>query len=176
MRRPIGIDLFAGAGGLSLGFEQAGFDVAAAVEIDPIHCAAHEFNFPNCAVICVDAAKTTGEKIREAARLNGTAIDAVFGGAPCQGFSLIGHRALDDPRNRLALEFMRLTVELEARYFVFENVKGLTIGKHSRILDELIEAFDAEDYNVVVPYSVLNAADFGVPQDRRRLFLMGAKL
>jgi DNA (cytosine-5)-methyltransferase 1 len=174
-RRPVGIDLFAGAGGLSLGFEQAGFDVAAAVEIDPIHSAVHEYNFPGCAMICTDAAKTSGKKIREVAGFNGTAIDAVFGGAPCQGFSLIGHRALDDPRNRLILEFVRLTVELEARYFVFENVKGLTIGEHRRLLDELIEAFDDEGYNVVVPYNVLNAADFAVPQDRRRLFLMGAK-
>jgi DNA (cytosine-5)-methyltransferase 1 len=175
VQRPVGIDLFAGAGGLSLGFEQAGFDVAAAVEIDPIHCAVHEFNFPNCAVVCADASKIDGKRIREAAGLNGTAIDAVFGGAPCQGFSLIGHRALDDPRNRLILEFVRLTVELEARYFVFENVKGLTIGDHRRLLDELIETFDDEGYDVVVPYSVLNAADFAVPQDRRRLFLMGAK-
>jgi len=174
-RRPIGVDLFAGAGGLSLGFEQAGFDVAAAVEIDPIHSAVHEYNFPHCAMICSDAAKTNGKKIREAAGLNGTPIDAVFGGAPCQGFSLIGHRALDDPRNRLILEFVRLTVELEARYFVFENVKGLTIGEHRRLLDELIEAFDEEGYNVVAPYNVLNAADFAVPQDRRRLFLLGAR-
>jgi DNA (cytosine-5)-methyltransferase 1 len=175
VRRPVGIDLFAGAGGLSLGFEQAGFDVAAAVEIDPIHCAVHKFNFPNCAIVCTDAAKTSGARIRQAAELSDSPIDVVFGGAPCQGFSLIGHRALDDPRNRLALEFMRLTVELDARYFVFENVKGLTIGEHSRILDELIETFNAHGYEVVVPYSVLNAADFGVPQDRRRLFLMGAK-
>lgn len=174
-RRPIGIDLFAGAGGLSLGFEQAGFHVAAAIEIDPIHCAVHEFNFPNCAVVCADAAKTTGKKIRGAAELNETPIDVVFGGAPCQGFSLIGHRALDDPRNNLILEFMRLTAELDARYFVFENVKGLTIGKHRGLLDELIEAFGEKGYNVLVPYQVLNAADFGVPQDRRRLFLMGAK-
>ena len=174
-RRPIGIDLFAGAGGLSLGFEQAGFDVAAAIEIDPIHCAVHEYNFPNCAVVCADASKIDGKKIREAASLNGTPIDAVFGGAPCQGFSLIGHRVLDDPRNSLILEFVRLTVELDARYFVFENVKGLTIGAHRRLLDELIEAFDKEGYEAVMPYRVLNAADFGVPQDRRRLFLMGAK-
>src|SRR5258705_3344367 len=174
-KRPIGIDLFAGAGGLSLGFEQAGFDVAAAIEIDPIHCAVHEFNFPNCAVVCADAAKTTGKKIRETAALNETPIDVVFGGAPCQGFSLIGHRALDDPRNGLILDFMRLTVELGASYFVFENVKGLTIGKHRGLLDELIEAFDEKGYKVFVPYQVLNAADFGIPQDRRRLFLMGAK-
>src|ERR1700723_3626976 len=173
--RPIGVDLFAGAGGLSLGFEQAGFDVAAAVEIDPIHCAVHQFNFPNCAVVCADASKIDGKRIREAAGLNGTAIDAVFGGAPCQGFSLIGHRALDDPRNGLLAEFLRLTVELDARYFVFENVKGLTVGKHRQLLDELIEAFDAKGYRVRLPYHVLNAADFGVPQDRRRLFLLGAK-
>src|SRR5258707_7798324 len=89
VRRPIGVDLFAGAGGLSLGFEQAGFDVAAAVEIDPIHCAVHEYNFPDCGIVCTDAAKTDAKKIREAAGLNGTLIDAVFGGAPCQGFSLI---------------------------------------------------------------------------------------
>ena len=174
-RRPIGIDLFAGAGGLSLGFEQAGFDVAAAVEIDPIHCAVHEFNFPHSAVVCADAGNITGKKIRATAGLNGTPIDAVFGGAPCQGFSLIGHRALDDPRNGLLLEFVRLTVELDARYFVFENVKGLTIGKHRQLLDELIDAFHGYGYEVLLPYRVLNAADFGVPQDRRRLFLIGAK-
>jgi DNA (cytosine-5)-methyltransferase 1 len=174
-KRPVGIDLFAGAGGLSLGFEQAGFDIAAAIEIDPVHCSVHEFNFPDCAVVCTDATKTTGEKIREAAGLNGIQIDVVFGGAPCQGFSLIGHRALDDPRNGLLLEFMRLTEELDARYFVLENVKGLTIGKHRGLLDELIEAFDKKGYSVLAPYRVLNAADFGVPQDRRRLFLMGAK-
>lgn len=174
-RRPVGIDLFAGAGGLSLGFEQAGFDVAAAVEIDPVHCAVHEFNFPNCAVVCADASKVSGDLIRDAAGLEHTPIDVVFGGAPCQGFSLIGHRALDDPRNRLLAEFVRLTVELDARYFVFENVKGLTIGNHRRLLDELIESFHEADYEVLTPYKVLNAADFCVPQDRRRLFLMGAK-
>lgn len=173
-RRPIGIDLFAGAGGLSLGFEQAGFDVAAAVEIDPIHCAVHEFNFPNCAVICADASKTSGREIRQAAGLNDI-IDVVFGGAPCQGFSLIGHRALDDPRNRLLREFVRITVELDAHYFVLENVKGLTIGKHRQLLDELIEEFHDSGYEVVLPYKVLNAAEFGVPQDRRRLFLIGGK-
>jgi DNA (cytosine-5)-methyltransferase 1 len=175
MRRPVGIDLFAGAGGLSLGFEQAGFDVVAAIEIDPIHSAVHEFNFPGCAVLCADASRIDAEAIRCAARLKNSTVDVVFGGAPCQGFSMIGKRALDDPRNSLLLEFVRLTVELDANYFVFENVKGLTIGRHMQLLDELIEAFRSNGYEVQLPYRVLNAADFGVPQDRRRLFLMGAK-
>ncbi|HWF66855.1 MAG TPA: DNA cytosine methyltransferase [Acidobacteriaceae bacterium] len=174
-RRPIGVDLFAGAGGLSLGFEQAGFDVQAAVEIDPIHCAVHEFNFSNCVSICANASEIDGGDIRKSAKLGSDPVDVVFGGAPCQGFSLIGKRALDDPRNRLLLEFVRLTVELDANYFVFENVKGLTIGQHRQLLDELIDAFHLNDYEILLPYSVLNAADFGVPQDRRRLFLVGAK-
>jgi DNA (cytosine-5)-methyltransferase 1 len=156
------VDLFAGAGGLSLGFEQAGFDIRAAVEIDPVHCAVHEFNFPKCASICGDATALTGADIRKAARLGNARVDVVFGGAPCQGFSLMGKRALDDPRNRLLLEFVRLTTELDANCFVFENVKGLTVGRHRQLLDELIEAFQQNGYDVLLPYRVLNAADFGV--------------
>ena len=106
--RPIGIDLFAGAGGLSLGFDQAGFDVKAAVEIDPIHCAVHEYNFPNCATICADISKLSGEELLERAGLTPGTVDVVFGGAPCQGFSLIGKRALDDPRNSLVGHFARI--------------------------------------------------------------------
>jgi DNA (cytosine-5)-methyltransferase 1 len=174
-RRPVGIDLFAGAGGLSLGFEQAGFDVRAAVEIDPIHCATHEYNFPNCATICASVSDIGASDIRRAAGIDKSSINVVFGGAPCQGFSLIGHRVLDDPRNRLIKEFVRLTVELDAKYFVFENVKGLTIGAPRRILEETVAEFQAHGYDVLLPYRVLNAADFGVPQDRRRLFLIGAQ-
>lgn len=173
-RRPIGIDLFAGAGGLSLGFEQAGFDVAAVVEIDPIHCATHEYNFPHSKAICASVVDIAGDEIRRRAGLLGKDIDVVFGGAPCQGFSMIGKRALDDPRNRLVFHYVRLVGELQPKYCVFENVKGLTLGTHAKFLQELIEALGAIDYEVVLPYRVLNAADYGVPQDRRRLFLVGA--
>ena len=175
MSRPVGVDLFAGAGGLSLGFEQAGFDVAAAVEVDPVHAATHKFNFPECTVIPQSVFDLTGDQIREKAGLERTDIDVVFGGAPCQGFSLIGQRALDDPRNSLVREFVRLVDELGAKYFVFENVKGLTVGKQRRFLLELIEEFKAVGYDVQEEWRVLNAHSHGVPQFRQRLFLLGAR-
>lgn len=174
-KRPIAIDLFAGAGGLSLGFEQAGFDVSAAVEIDPIHCAVHKYNFPNTKTICASIVDLTGESIRKKVGLRDADIDCVFGGPPCQGFSLIGKRVLDDPRNHLVFHFVRLVKELNPKYFVFENVKGLTVGKQKQILSELVSVFKEIGYEVVLPYRVLNAADFGVPQDRRRLFLLGCR-
>lgn len=174
-KRPIGIDLFAGAGGLSLAFEQAGFDVVAAVEIDPVHAATHHFNFPSSAIIPRSVIGLTGSDVRSIANLGDAHVDVVFGGAPCQGFSLIGQRLLDDPRNRLVREFVRLVSELKADYFVFENVKGLTVGKHRRFLGELISAFEKKGYAVRQPWRVLNACNFGVPQNRERLFLLGAR-
>lgn len=175
MPRPIAIDLFAGAGGMSLGFEQAGFDVAAAVEIDPIHCAVHKYNFPHTTVLCRSVVGLKAADIRLAAGIGSRPVDCVFGGPPCQGFSLIGHRALEDPRNNLVLEFVRLVTELEARTFVFENVKGLTVGAHRNFLAELISAFDFAGYTVRLPWRVLDAADFSTPQHRERLILLGAK-
>jgi DNA (cytosine-5)-methyltransferase 1 len=171
-KRPIGIDLFAGAGGLSMGFEQAGFDIAACVEIDPIHCATHEYNFPYAASLCGSVIDLTGESIRRRSGIGNRDIEVVFGGAPCQGFSMIGKRALDDPRNRLVSHYVRLVKELSPKYCVFENVKGLTVGKHVQFLNELISALEDAGYHVVLPYCVLNAADYGVPQNRFRLFLL----
>jgi DNA (cytosine-5)-methyltransferase 1 len=175
MKRPIGIDLFAGAGGMSLGFEQAGFDVVAAVEIDPVHAAVHEFNFPNCTVMPRSVVGLSGAQIRNAAGIGMRKVDVVFGGAPCQGFSLIGQRAFDDPRNGLVKDFLRVVGELDATYFVFENVKGLTLGKHREFLDELIILAHAMGYDVRLPWKVLDASAFGTPQHRERLILFGAK-
>jgi len=174
-KKHIGVDLFAGAGGLSLGFEQAGFDVAAAVEYDPIHCATHEFNFPDCAAICRSVADIDGKYIRQNSRIGDRTVDVLFGGAPCQGFSMIGKRALDDPRNSLVYHFVRLVAELKASYFVFENVRGLTLGEHRKFLDEIMAEFHKSGYRVVEDYRVLNAIDYGIPQDRQRLFLIGAR-
>lgn len=158
---------------MSLGFEQAGFNVAAAVEIDPIHSCIHHFNFPGCKVLPHSVQDLSGDKIRSMAGIS--KVDVVIGGAPCQGFSMIGKRALDDPRNSLVGDFVRIVSELDADYFVFENVKGLTVGAHRKFLEELIETFDAHGYGVRLPWLVLNSASYGVPQDRKRLFLLGAK-
>ncbi len=158
---------------MSLGFEQAGFDVRAAVEIDPVHCCVHAFNFPECAVLPRSVSALSGKELEKAT--GGDGIDVVFGGAPCQGFSMIGKRILDDPRNSLVRDFVRIVREVGAGYFVFENVKGLTVGSHRKFLDELYEEFDRAGYVVRDPWRVLNAADFGVPQSRERLILIGAR-
>ena len=173
--RPIAIDLFAGAGGMSLGFEQAGFDIVAAVEIDPVHCAVHEFNFPHTVVLPHSVEILSAEIIRDKAGIGDRQIDCVFGGPPCQGFSMIGHRAMDDSRNKLVAEFVRLIEELSPRTFVFENVKGLTVGKHKNFLGELVQEFESIGYSCQQPWKVLNAANYGTPQSRERLILIGAK-
>ena len=175
LERPVAIDLFAGAGGLALGFEQAGFDIAAALEFDPIHAAAHKHNFPDAAVVCADIRSVSGDDIRKAAGLGRRPIDVVVGGPPCQGFSLIGHRVLEDPRNSLVFHFYRLVAELKPRIFVMENVPGMATGSHTELLRELIQRFQDSGYRVRLPYRILNAADYGVPQDRRRVFLLGAR-
>lgn len=182
-RRPIAVDLFAGAGGMSLGFEQAGFDVVAAVEYDPVHAATHAFNFPLGEVLVRDIADVAPDEI-EGAVARGCErhgrewsareeIDVVVGGPPCQGFSNIGKRLVDDPRNGLVFHFFRLVNEIKPRYFVMENVPGMMSGGHRGILQRLVEEFEHVGYRVIEPQLILNAADFGVPQDRRRLFVLG---
>lgn len=182
-RRPVAVDLFAGAGGFSLGIEQAGFDVLVAVENDPIHAATYVFNFPLTTVLCSNASTLTGSVIKKAAyrayaahhpsserNWNGQ-VDLVFGGPPCQGFSIIGKRLLNDERNSLIFHFYRLVTELNPHYFVMENVPGMAAGEHQTWLTLLLTQFKKAGYKVQV--SVLNAADFGVPQLRKRLFLIG---
>jgi DNA (cytosine-5)-methyltransferase 1 len=189
IRRPVAVDLFAGAGGLSLGLEQAGFDVAAAVEYDPVHAAAHEFNFPLTQVLCADvSAPLSATAVKSAVRMGLLAhghdleswdgqIDVIAGGPPCQGFSFIGKRLVDDARNQLVFHFFRLVSELRPRYFIMENVPGMAKGGHASILAELIAEFEADGYRFPAEekFRILNAADFGVPQERHRLFLIGTR-
>ena len=168
------IDLFAGAGGMSLGFEQAGFDVLAAVEYDPVHASIHQYNFPKTKVICADVSQITGKEILKKVGKKPGEIDVIFGGPPCQGFSMIGRRLEDDARNVLLLHFYKIINEIRPKYFVMENVAGLTQGSAKKLLEVVINEFQGIGYEITLPYRVLDASHFGVPQSRKRLFLYGA--
>ena len=190
-RRPVAIDLFAGVGGLSLGFEQAGFDIVASVEYDPVHAAVHEFNFPLTEVVCDDVARIDAPRLLEAAKKGFIAhgrdesewtgvVDCIFGGPPCQGFSTMGKRDVSDDRNKLVYKFADLIGAIKPRYFVMENVPGMASGGHVGILARLMDRLRKHGYEIAVQLesvrklAILSAADFGVPQDRRRLILIGA--
>lgn len=189
-RRPVAVDLFAGAGGLSLGFEQAGFDVLASVEYDPIHTVVHAFNFPRTEVVCSDITEVTPERIRDAVRSGWSAhghdgswdeeLDVLIGGPPCQGFSVIGKRSFEDARNQHVFSFARLVEELRPRYFVIENVPGMATLPSSPendappLLNELLKRLRDAGYEVPRP-QVLNASEWGVPQERKRLIVLGTR-
>lgn len=158
---------------MSLGFEQAGFNVAAAFDSDPIHVETHSKNFPRCRAISADLTELSGHNVRELAGLDGTELDVVFGGPPCQGFSLMGKRRSEDPRNQTLYVFARLVRELRPRYFVLENVKGLLIGDARTMLDGFIRRVSPAGYSVVKPVQTLDASAFGVPQRRERVFVLG---
>lgn len=169
---PVGVDLFCGAGGMTLGFLDAGFDVRAAVDVLPQNAFVHRGNFPECVTLEADVRELTGPELRRRSDLVDVPVDVVFGGPPCQGFSVGGRRAADDIRNALLLEFARLVVELQPKYFVLENVTGLlTTGQ--QLVTDFIAFVKRFDYNVVEPIVSLEASEFGVPQRRRRAFILG---
>ena len=177
MKRPIAIDLFSGCGGMSLGLEAAGFDIAVAVEVDPIHSLIHHVNFPYTATICKDIKQLNSQEIIDALTKQGfqNEIELIAGGPPCQGFSQMGKRQLDDPRNSLIFEYVRIVSELKPKYFIFENVPGLVSGKQKKFLQELIFKFEAIDYSIAQPIKILDASLYGAPQKRKRLILIGSR-
>ena len=168
--RPVAVDTFCGAGGLSLGLEQAGFDVKLAFDADPIHAATHAANLVGGSTLTAEAESVTGDIILQSL---GAAPDLLAGGPPCQGFSAIGGRRVDDPRNDLVFDFARLVAEGRPRYFLFENVAGFMQKPYAAIREELISHFISAGYSIVEPIETLDAADFGVPQRRKRVFLLG---
>src|SRR6266550_5645346 len=171
--RPVAIDLFCGAGGMSLGFEQAGFNVVAAFDSEQRHLDTHRLNFPKTQAHIADLSKVSGQYVLETAGLAGETLDVLFGGPPCQGFSLGGKRDLADPRNSLILHFARLLCEIRPRYFVVENVDGLLIGDAIKTLKSFERRVRRGGYEVVEPIRILDAADYGVPQRRKRIFILG---
>lgn len=173
-KRPIAVELCAGVGGMSLGFEEAGFNVAAAFELDEMHVEYHGKNFPRCITVEADISEITGDEVRELGELGDERIDVLFGGSPCQGFSLIGRRDAEDPRSEVLFDFARLIDDLQPSYFVVENVEGLLLGDARRFYDKFVALVSASGYLVCEPW-VLTATGFGVPQRRTRVFIVGYK-
>ena len=165
------IDLFAGCGGLSTGFEQAGFNVVLAIEKDFGAAETYKFNHPETKFLIEDITK-----VKNISQYINCKINGVIGGPPCQGFSLSGDRDPKDPRNSLFMDFMRITKAVDADFFVMENVPGLLSMKtanNNKVIDVILKEMDDCGYNV--DYHILNAAEFGVPQSRKRLFFIGIR-
>lgn len=168
------IDLFSGAGGLSLGFEMAGFKNVFAVEFDKKIARTYKKNFPNHNLLVKDIQDITDEEI--ISLQNNQEIDVIIGGPPCQGFSLagrIGRSFVEDKRNYLFKEFVRVVKIISPTMFVMENVARILSHDKGNTIKELTREFTKLGYNV--QYKVLQAADYGVPQKRQRIFIVGTK-
>jgi DNA (cytosine-5)-methyltransferase 1 len=159
------VSLFTGAGGLDLGFERAGADTLICVDNDPESCKTLRHNRPDWPVFEGDIRSFDPEPYAGA--------DLVVGGPPCQGFSTAGKGNPDDPRNFLWQEYFRVVEAVMPKAIVIENVSGLKHQRNGDHLTGIIESLEKLDYHFAV--GVLNAADFGVPQTRRRLFVIGMK-
>ena len=166
------IDLFCGAGGLSYGFENAGCKILLGIDNDAMALETFKANHHGAQAICGDITEIGYEK-DIIPRLNGQKIDVVVGGPPCQGFSLSGFRNFDDPRNKLYLSYMRLVQEIQPRAFIIENVPGLVGLFGGKVKDNILARFTEMGYNV--QYRILCAADYGVPQNRKRVVFVGLK-
>lgn len=163
------LDLFCGCGGMSLGFEQAGFKVILGIDIWEDALKTYQFNREGVKTLRADMSTLKGEDVTNI--IGNTAIDVIIGGPPCQGFSIAGKRIIDDERNELYKGFVRMVEYFKPRAFVMENVPNiLTIGGGA-IRDSIIADFSALGYNV--EYKVLLASDYGVPQNRRRAIFVG---
>lgn len=157
------ISLFSGAGGMDLGFEKAGFKVVAANEFDPKIWETYEANH-DAKLIRGDISKIASEEFPEC--------DGIIGGPPCQSWSEAGSlRGIEDPRGQLFFEYIRILRDKQPKFFVAENVRGMMSSRHAEAVSEILRQFDEVGYNVSV--HVFNAADYGVPQDRIRVFYIG---
>lgn len=170
MNRQI-IDLFAGAGGLSLGAARAGFDVKAAVELDNHAIHTHIRNFPNSTHIQQDISKLSGEDLLSLAGIRKGELDGLIGGPPCQGFSTMGKQQIDDNRNQLFNDFFRLVKEIEPIFFVAENVTGILNNKYDFIREDAFSLI-RDKYIVLDPIKV-KASEYGAPTIRTRIFFIG---
>lgn len=162
MREFTAVSLFCGAGGLDLGFENAGFHTVWANDFDADACKTHQ-NWSKANVVCGDISKVNIATIPDS--------DIILGGFPCQGFSLSGPRKIDDSRNVLYKHYVKIVAEKQPLAFIGENVKGLLTMGNGEIIGAIIDEFSACGYDVF--YQLVNAKNFGVPQDRERVIICG---
>ena len=169
----IGIDLFSGAGGMSLGAIQAGIDVVLAVESDPHAAKTYQANHPATTMLNSDIRQISSRKIKSLIP-NGSGT-VIFGGPPCQGFSYsnLRTRSPENPENWLFLEFLRFVQLIRPDWVVFENVRGIVNTAKGVFVEEVIKRL--ENLGYTLSSSLLNAMDFGAPQDRARFFLVGSR-
>ncbi len=167
---PTVIDLFAGAGGLSLGAARAGFNVGAAVELDSHAIASHSANFPNTVHIQRDITTLDGNDILATANIPQNDLIGIIGGPPCQGFSNIGHGNVDDIRNLLFVRFFELVEQLQPIFFVAENVPGIMNDKYAGIRQQAFNHIP--DYTILDPITVV-ASEYGAATTRTRIFFIG---
>lgn len=170
---PTIISTFAGAGGSSLGYSMAGFRELLAVEWDDNAVATFKLNFPDVPVYHGDIAKLSVEQVLSMTGLEAGQLDVFDGSPPCQGFSTAGKRILDDPRNQLSSEYVRLLQGLKPKVFVMENVSGMVKGKTKLIFVEILKELKASGYKVSA--RLLNAMYFNVPQSRERMIFIGVR-
>ncbi len=166
------IDLFCGCGGLSYGFEKAGYHILLGIDNDARALETFELNHHGSKSICGDITEVTYEDDIKPL-IGGEVIDVIIGGPPCQGMSLSGPRKFDDPRNKLYLTYIRLVEEIKPEAFVIENVPGLVGLFGGQIKDNILQRFKDMGYDI--QYKILCAADYGVPQNRRRVVFVGIK-
>ena len=171
----VAVELCGGAGGLARGLVAAGIDIAISVEQNKYAASSYRFNFPNVDVIEDDIRKVSGSAILRRLDMLRGELDLLVAGLPCQGFSESNRRTrtMGNPKNLLYREVLRLLVEVSPRWFLIENVAGIRTLKSGRFLEGMLEEFRAAGYRT--EDGVLNAADFGVPQCRRRAFLVGTR-
>ena len=168
---PIAIELFAGAGGLSLGLEKAGFNVVLANEIEKDFATTFSLNHKNTKMICDDIHNI--DFIKELQKLNVTKVDLLSGGPPCQGFSTVGSKNEKDKRNSLFYEYLRAVFEIKPNFVIFENVSGFKTMYQGKAYKTLIDELSQLGYETTS--SILDASDFGLPQVRKRMIVIGWK-
>lgn len=171
MTKIAAIDLFCGAGGLSLGAARAGFSVVAGVELDKHAHANHTLNFPASKNLQLDIAKLSGVQLLMASGIQHGTLGGLIGGPPCQGFSSIGHKNPKDARNGLFAHFMRLVAETGPAFFLAENVPGILLKKNASVLKAALQKVPSH-YRMLPPMEV-DASQFGAPTNRTRVFFIG---